>query len=87
MPIKKFRSLQEMEDSLRREPGDPRLWRAIAGVWRFAARTCPRHFPPGVHRHRTVEDALRQRDIWEEADFRKLWDRRSAGSDAGRAPR
>ncbi|HXO19572.1 MAG TPA: hypothetical protein VOA87_06560 [Thermoanaerobaculia bacterium] len=76
MPVKKFRDLQEMEDSLWREPGDPELWRAISAVWSFAARTCPRHFPPGVHRYRTIEDAERQRDLWEEADFQALWQRR-----------
>lgn len=73
MPVRKVRDLQEMEDSLWREPGDPELFRAIDAVWKFAARTCPRHFPPGVYRHRTIEDAQRQRDLWEEADFRALW--------------
>ncbi len=54
MPVQKFRSLQDMEDSLWREPG-PELWRAIASVWRFAARTCPKRFPPGVYRHRLTK--------------------------------
>ena len=31
--------LQEMEDSLWRQPGDPELWKAIRSVWTFAART------------------------------------------------
>jgi hypothetical protein len=75
MPVRKIRDLQEMEDSLWREPG-PDLWRAIEEVWAFAARTCPRHFPPGVYRHRSLEDAQRQREQWEEADFQALWRRR-----------
>jgi len=73
MPIRKFRSLQEMEDSLWREPGDPQLVRAIRSVWAFAARTCPKLFPPGVYRHRSIEDAQRQRDLWEEENFRAFW--------------
>ena len=76
MPVKKFRNLQEMEDSLWRQPGDPRLFQAIASVWRFAAQTCPKRFPPGVYKHRTIEDAKRQRDVWEEENFRALWKRR-----------
>jgi hypothetical protein len=76
MPVKKFRDLQAMEDSLWREPGDPALWRAIARVWSFAARTVPRHFPPGVFKHRSIEEAERLRDQWEEADFKALWERR-----------
>ena len=72
MPIRKFRPVQEMEDSIWRQPGDPGLWRTIAGVWEFAARTCPRHFPPGVHKHRSIEEAQRLREAWEEANFRRL---------------
>jgi hypothetical protein len=78
MPVKKFRDVGEMEDSLWREPGDPALWRAIARVWSFAAQTVPRHFPPGVYKHRSIEDAKRLRDQWEEADFEALWERRKA---------
>jgi hypothetical protein len=73
MPVKKFRSLQEMEKSLWHEPGDPALWRAIRRVWDFAARTCPRRFPPGVYKHRSIEEAQRQREIWQEQDFQELW--------------
>lgn len=62
MPVKKIRDLQEMEDSLWREPDDPELWRAIARAWSFAARTVPRHFPPGVYNHRSIEDAQRLRE-------------------------
>jgi hypothetical protein len=76
MPVRKFRSLEAMEDSLWREPGDPALWRAIERVWRFAAETCPRRFPPGAYRHRSIEEAKRQREVWDEANFRAFWERR-----------
>jgi hypothetical protein len=76
MPVRKFRNLQDMEDSLWREPGDPRLGKAIDSVWKFAAQTCPRSFPPGVYKHRSIEDAQRLRDLWEEKDFEALWKRR-----------
>jgi hypothetical protein len=73
MPVRKFRSLQEMEDSLWHEPGTPELWRAIASVQRFAERTCPRHFPPGLYKHRNIEEAQHQRELWDEANFQELW--------------
>ncbi len=76
MPVRKIRDLHQMEDALWREPGDPQLPKAIASVWSFAARTCPRSFPPGVYRHRTIEDAKRLREQWDEANFRALWARR-----------
>jgi len=72
MPVRKFRDVSEMEDTPWREPGDPELFRAIAGVWDFAARTCPRNFPPGVYRHRSIEEAKALREKWEEADFLAL---------------
>lgn len=85
MPVKKIQNLQEMEDSLWHEPGDPALWRAIRRVWSFAARTCPRRFPPGVYKHRSIEEAQRQREIWEEKNFQELWRRRGVKpEDVGR---
>ena len=84
MPLRKFRSLQEMEDSLWYAPGDPALARAIRLVWDFAARTVPRRFPPGVHKHRSIEDAQALRDQWEESDFREFWERQRRASPRGR---
>jgi hypothetical protein len=80
MPLRKFRSLQEMEDALWREPGDPALAQAIKRVWDFAARTVPRRFPPGVHRHRSIDEAQALRDQWEERDFQEFWERQRRGS-------
>ena len=76
MPVKKFRSLQDMEDSLWHEPGDPALWQAIRNVWGFARRTCPQRFPPGVYRHRSIEEAQLQREVWEHESFQELWRQR-----------
>ena len=76
MPVKKFRSVEEMEGSLWRQAGDPELLRAIRAVWSFAAQTVPRHFPPGVYKHRSIEDAQRLRDEWERLDFEALWKNR-----------
>lgn len=83
MPVRKFRNLQAMEDALWREPGDPALWAAIAGVWEFAERTCPKSFPSGVYKHRSIEDAQQLRDKWEEANFATYW-RRQAESEGTR---
>lgn len=76
MPVRKFRSVEEMPGNVRYEPGSPELFRAIRALWEFSARVFPRHFPPGVYKHRSIEDAQRQREIWREADFRRLWESR-----------
>jgi len=69
MPVRKFHDLEEMGDALWYEPGDPALPLAIARVWTFAARTCRPHYPPGVYKHRSSDDADAQRERWEQASF------------------
>ena len=64
MPVRRFRSIEEMERPLWRKPGNPSLYRAISGVWEFGLRTRTRLFPPGVYRHRTIEDLQEQCERW-----------------------
>jgi hypothetical protein len=71
MPVRKFRSVDEMEQPQWRAPGDPRLYRAIAQVWAFGRRVVPRRFPPGVHRYRTIEELDRTVEAWSLADFNR----------------
>ena len=80
MPVRKFRSLQEMEDSLWRGSGVP-LWEAIARVWRFAERVTAYRFPPGIYKHLSIEQAQQLRDKWEEANFRAFWGEEECGED------
>jgi hypothetical protein len=62
MPVYRYRSIEEMDAHTWRTPGDPALYRAIAFTWELARRTNPRHFPPGVHRFRTIEEMNRADD-------------------------
>lgn len=71
MPFRKFRSLEEMEDSLWREPG-PALWSAIRGVWSLGARVGNQRFPRGVYKHRSIEAAKSLRESWDDANFRRF---------------
>ena len=68
MPIKKFRDVSEMTDTWL-EPGSPELAKAIHNVWAFAKQVCPLRFPPGVYKHRSIEDAEALREQWEQANF------------------
>ena len=68
MPVRKFRDVREMEDSTWRERG-PALFDAIRRVWDFAARTVALRFPPGVHKHRSIEELDAQTERWAEANF------------------
>jgi len=77
MPVKKYRDVSEMEPALWRDPGDPALFLAMARVWDFAMRSLRPRFPPGVYRHRSLEEAERLREQWEEANFRAFHSRRA----------
>lgn len=70
MPVRKFRSVEAMDDSLWFNLGDPQLPRAIASVWSFGHKTVAIHFPPGVYKHRTIDAAANQAESWQEANFR-----------------
>jgi hypothetical protein len=75
MPVKKFRDVSEMEATLWRERG-PDLLDAIRRVWDFAARTVELRFPPGVYRHRTIDEANAQTERWAQTNFAAFQARR-----------
>jgi hypothetical protein len=56
MPLRKFRHVEDMTPPPWRTPGDPALERAIAFVLTSAARMSRIRFPPGVYRHRSIEE-------------------------------
>lgn len=65
MPVKRLRSLREAEDSLRKDPDDPQLWASLAALWELSDRLSTRSFPPGLYKHRSIEELNRQREAWE----------------------
>lgn len=76
MPVKKFRDVSEMEGDTWYEPGDPRLFQAIRAVWHLAARTTKPRFPPGVYKHRSIEEANALEEEWDRANFEAFHARR-----------
>ena len=50
MPVRKFRSVEEMERPVWRRPGDPGLYRVMAGLWDLGCRTSRRRAPARVPR-------------------------------------
>ena len=69
MPVRRFRSVEEMEGPHWYEPGDPALFRALRRVWALHARTVQPRFPPGVYRHRNLEAMNALQETWDEANF------------------
>jgi hypothetical protein len=64
MPVRKFRTIEEMKAPIWRRPGDPALFQVMAGLWQIGARTSRRRYPPGVHKHASIEEMQNARDVW-----------------------
>ena len=65
MPIRKFRSVEEMNEPVWHRPGDPALYRAMRIVWDFGRRANPRRFRPGVYKYRSIEEMDRAQEYLE----------------------
>ena len=61
MSVKKFRNVEELNQPIWRQAGDPQLFRAMSNIWAFAQRTNPRKFPPGVRKFRSIAEMKRGR--------------------------
>ena len=68
MPIRKFRSVEEMNQPRWREPGDPELLDAIRYLWELAQMGAAPRFPPGVYKHSSIEEAQLLRQEWQDAN-------------------
>ncbi len=68
MGVKKFRDVSEMKGT-RFKPGSAELFAAWRHVWTLSDRICPLSFPPGVYKHRSIEEAEKLRRQWERANF------------------
>lgn len=75
MPIRRFRDVSEMDGNTWRDRG-PELAAAIRRAWEFAAKTVELRFPPGVYRHRSIEEVNAQTERWAEANFAAFQARR-----------
>ena len=67
MPVYRFRSVEAMNQPVWRTPGDPLLYRVIAGLWRAGSRIQRRRFPAGVHRYRSIHELDARVDEWHRA--------------------
>lgn len=56
MPVRKFRTVDELNQPIWRLPGDPALYRTIASLWEAAETIRPRRFAPGVRRFQTIAE-------------------------------
>ena len=79
MPFKKFRSVEEMDDARRDlwcDQPDQTCFKRIAELWERSARLCPRKFPKGVVKYRTIEAAQADRERWINKNIGRLREER-----------
>jgi hypothetical protein len=62
MPVRKFRSVEEMPGPEPVSSDDARLWQAIAQLLTLSSRLLPRRLPAGVYKSRSPEEANRRRE-------------------------
>jgi hypothetical protein len=70
MPVRKFRSVAEMNEP-RWLPIGPELWQAMRALGELGARTVGHRFPPGVYKHANLEAAGALRQRWEDENVRR----------------
>jgi hypothetical protein len=64
VPVRKFRSVEEMPAPSPLPPLDPRNLKLACDLSTTAARLRPLRFPPGVYKHRSLSEAQRLRRSW-----------------------
>jgi hypothetical protein len=69
VPVRRFRSIEEMSGDHWYPPGSDALHRALRRIWALGHRTIQPHFPPGLYKHRTLEDMNALQRQWERANF------------------
>jgi len=72
MPIWKFREGEDTRPVWTGPPGHPDLIRRIRAVWAISARLAPSNFPRGVRKYRSIEEAGRDRDAWNQQRIERL---------------
>jgi hypothetical protein len=71
MPVRKFRSVEEMPGVRPLRPLDPDNLRIACELTELARALHPWHFEPGVRKFRSMEEANAHRRKWENSQVRK----------------
>ncbi len=71
MPIRKFKSVEEMGASVWLERDDPDLWETIKAVWARSWVLFRYSSPRGVTKHRSIEAKNQHDDRRERADVER----------------
>jgi hypothetical protein len=79
MPVRKFRSIEEMnaaDDELWLAPGDPSLLPRVTRFFAEWSSWVRLEAPRGVRKYRSAEEAHADRERWEDARIRRIREER-----------
>ena len=71
MPVRKFRSIEEMPDAAPAPPLSAENLSTVLDLSELARGLHPWYLPPGVRKFRSVAEAHAWRDEWERDDIRR----------------
>ncbi len=71
MPVRKYRSVEDMPGARPLRPLDPENLRIACELSELAYALHPWSFEPGVRKFRSVEEASLHRQTWEKRQVRK----------------
>ena len=67
MPIRKFRSVAEMDEARKDlwcDELDGKCLQRIADLWERSSRISPRRYPKGIFKFRSLDEAQAHREYW-----------------------
>jgi len=70
MPVRKYRSVDQMPKPPARTPLDPENLALVFSVSGLCYWLSPWSFPPGVYKHGSIEESNGLRERWEAEAFR-----------------
>lgn len=72
MPVRRFRTVEDIPPVAAYRAGDPALFRAIGVTWDLARRLTARRFSPGVERFRSFDEMTRCQEERDAQSCREL---------------
>lgn len=76
MSIQRFRTFEEAEQALWCSKPDKAYFQRVAWLWELSDRICPRSYPKGIFKYRTIQEANKDADRWITANARQVREER-----------
>ncbi len=77
MPVYRFKTHEDAQRTLWREPGDPHIGPTLRAIWSLSSALTGDWVPPrGVYKFHSIEEANAHRNAWERERTERLREQR-----------